>query len=247
MQSRSDAGHHDRGGIMSEGWMLPRITDYWDEQLRAVDAGARRLEAVPAAEREAAVEAICASVREHVRVLPDDLFVQAAIAVADDLYRAACATDRWDNAIRDYLTASAGTFAGELSRRGYRLQYLVDNAWEDMARPIELMPHWYQAAGFTYACPQLIAIHLAQGDASKRELQLVIQQHVAEARDVTSQLISRCQAEGRHFMQLDTDCAEDSFETAFRACEQPGVITIFRNEAPEPGTTVAVWLPGNVS
>jgi hypothetical protein len=36
----------------------------------------------------------------------------------------------------------------------------------------------------------------------------------------------------------------DSFAAAFEACEEAGVVTIFRDQAPKPGSQVAVWLPG---
>jgi hypothetical protein len=44
-------------------------------------------------------------------------------------------------------------------------------------------------------------------------------------------------------MQLDTDSTERSFDVALGARGKAGVITVFRDAAPEPGTQVAAWLP----
>jgi len=55
-------------------------------------------------------------------------------------------------------------------------------------------------------------------------------------------LLGRCQQERRPVMQLDTDTVEKSFDAALGA-RKPGVITLFRDTAPEPGTQVAAWLP----
>jgi hypothetical protein len=230
---------------MSNDWMYPRLTDYWDEQARAVDVGAQRLREVPADARQTALDAIHEAVAEHVRVVPDDLLATAAVAFADDLYKAACGIDRWDDALDGYLTASAGTMSTLLTERGFHLQYLVDNAWQDLTKPIHLLPHWYQAAGFVYACPEVIAFELATQDGvdPEADVQGVLGRYGSEARDVVDELIDRCQQERRPVMQLDTDTVEKSFDVALGARGKPGVITVFRDAAPEPGTQVAAWLP----
>jgi hypothetical protein len=101
--------------------MYPRLTDDWDEQVGAIDTGARRLAELPQEARQAALNAIHAAVTEHVRVVPDDLLAKAAVAFADDLYKAACGIDRWDDALDVYLAASAGTMSARLTERGLHL------------------------------------------------------------------------------------------------------------------------------
>lgn len=225
--------------------MYPRLTDYWDEQAGAIDTGAQRLAELPPDARQAALNAIHAAVTEHVRVVPDDLLAQAAVAFADDLYKAACGIDRWDDALDDYLAASAATMSARLTERGLYLQYLVDNAWQDLTKPLHLLPHWYQAAGFVYACPAVVAFQLAAHDGldTEAEAQRVLERYGSEARDVVNQLVDRCQVERRPVMQLDTDSTEQSFDVALSARGKAGVITVLRDAAPEPGTQVAAWLP----
>jgi hypothetical protein len=225
--------------------MHPRLTDYWDQQAGAVDAGARRLSALDDGERRIALEDIGASVVRHVEVMDDEVLVQACIPVIDDLYKAACAIDRWDSSLGEYLTASAGTFADLLQQRGLEVQYLVDNAWEDMARPIELFPVWYEACGFVYVCPQLLALELSRADGAAADTApaTLDAAYIAEARVLATELVSRCHADDRHFIHLDTDSIEGSFDGALARRGAAGVLTLFRNTAPNVNTTVAVWYP----
>lgn len=71
----------------------------------------------------------------------------------------------------------------------------------------------------------------------------MLERYGSEARDVVNQLVDRCQLERRPVMQLDTDPTEQSFDLALSARGKPGVITVLRDAAPEPGTQVAAWLP----
>jgi hypothetical protein len=69
--------------------VLPKITDYWDTNRDAIPRFAAELSAPsPMAANETTV-ATRTAVTEHVRVLPDEELLRAAVAIADDLYRAA--------------------------------------------------------------------------------------------------------------------------------------------------------------
>jgi hypothetical protein len=135
--------------------------------------------------------------------------------------------------------------SARLTERGLHLQYLVDNAWQDLTKPLHLLPHWYQAAGFVYACPAVVAFQLAAHDGldAAADVQGALERYGSETRDVVSQLIDRCQLKRRPVMQLDTDSTKQSFDVALSARGKAGVITVFRDAAPEPGTQVAAWLP----
>ncbi len=225
--------------------MHPRLTDYWDQQVGAIDAGARRLSALDGAERHSALDDIGASVVRHVEAMADEVLAQACIPVIDDLYKAACAIDRWDVSLDEYLTASAGTFADLLQQRGLEIQYLVDNAWEDMARPIELFPAWYGACGFVYVCPQILALELSRADGVAAETDPATTEAacMAEARVLATELVSRCHADVKHFIHLDTGWIEGSFDAALTKRGDAHVLTLLRNTAPSAGSTVAVWYP----
>jgi hypothetical protein len=226
--------------------MLPKITDYWDERVHAIDTAAAELLELGDPERDRAVSEISEAVLEHVRVLPDETLLRAAVPILDDLYKAACAIGRWDAELGSYLDATAGTFLALMKDRGYRCQYLVDNAWEDMTRPLRLFPSWYAAAGIVYACPQNIAFELMQTDdpaTTQDDLAQMLPVNIREARDVTARLVDTCRDEGRHLVLLDADFEERSFAVAFEQAGTNGVLTVFRNQAPVSGSTVQTWFP----
>lgn len=223
-------------------WMHRKITDYWDSATREPESAADRLDQLDDSGRARALTEIADAVTEHLRVLPDDVMLQAAVPVIDDLYKGACYAGRWDSSLEAYLEASASTFFSGLADRGLMVQYAVDNAWEDLTRPLQLFPSWFTACGFVYVCPQALAQQLEQAGPSGTGGSVD-----AESRHVASELMVRCQEAQRHFVHLDADCAEDSFEPVFALREAPGVLTIFRNDAPEPGSKISVWYPGGSS
>jgi hypothetical protein len=224
--------------------MLPKLTDYWDRRAGAIDAYSARLDALSGAERHAAIGEITAAVTEQVRVLPGDLLVHGAVAIVDDIYAGASATTRWDQGLADYLDASAGTFLRLLAEQGVIVQYLVDNAWPDMTKPLKLLRPWLNHAGLVYVCPQAIAVDLAEGDGASGDVVDLINRYRDESRHVADQLVQRCQSTRRHFMHLDTDWEKESFSAAFKMAGAPGVMTIFRNQPPDQGTEVDTWPPG---
>ena len=185
---------------MTDDWMLVKVSDYWDEQVRAIDTAARRLGSRSESDRTADLEAIAAAVTEHVRVLPDKTLAIAALTFIEDLYKAACRIDRWDDSLQVYLAASAGTMSRLLSERGLRIQYLVDNVWDDMQRPSELLPNWYGAAGVVFVCPQVLALDLIKADnvGNQTDLSGLIPRYIKEARDVAESIVVRCSEEGRY-------------------------------------------------
>jgi hypothetical protein len=223
--------------------MLPRITDYWDSTSHAVDSFAKEIGSLPPVERDSLARDLGAAVREHMRVVPDQMIPAVATAVADDLYKQACWIDRWDTALELYLRASAGTFWSSFAERGFVLHQLIDNSFEELDRPLVLFPDWFGSCGIAYVCPQALAVQLIQGsepeDASVAQL---LPRYIAEARDLTESIVSRCQAEERHYCLLDLDFDERSFRSSL---DKTGgnVLTTLRNQAAQPGTEIAVWPP----
>ena len=228
--------------------MLPRVTDYWDSTVGAIDALARELGSLSAPkEKETALLELADAVGEHVRVLPDNLLMTAAVAVADDLYKGACWIDRWDRDLAEYLEVTAAVFWLSVTERGFRLQYLVDNTFDDLERPVGLFPDWFGAAGIVFACPQVVAVELiraAEGAAAPITARLPT--YLAEARGIVESILDRCLAESRHFALLDLDTEEQSFRTALARKDEAGVLTIMRSEAAQPGTKVTVSFPSEL-
>jgi hypothetical protein len=225
-------------------WMYPKLTDYWDFNVRALPAGAGRLDQKAESEWPAEQAMIESALTEHVRAVPDELLRKAALSYADDLYKEASASTTWGGGFPVYLHTCAGTLSRLFTERGIRIQYLIDNEYEDMTRPLQLFPEWFGYCGFVYACPQSAVMKLAEHDgvAETSDFDDLCARYIDEARHLVDQIVERAQREGRHVVQLDTDSAPGSYDVAMRAVKEPGTITVSRSEAPEPGSHVDVWM-----
>ena len=160
------------------------------------------------------------------------------------------ATTRWDVDVEDYLIASAGTFAQLLAERGCLLQYLINNVWEDLTKPCRILEPWFTAAGFLYLCPQAEAEKLfrqenqtASIDVGDPRLIELLSPYLDRSRSRVQTQLANCQDVGQHIVQLDIDPVEDSFEQALSWHGRPGVLTVLRELAADPGTTVSAWYP----
>ncbi|MEJ7785476.1 MAG: hypothetical protein WKF96_11780 [Solirubrobacteraceae bacterium] len=226
-------------------WDYPRLTDYWDFGARAIDRHARDLEKLNEAELRAVLSLVADAITDHVDNLPEELLPAAAVAIVDDLYKSACVINRWDDILGTYLATSARTLLSELASRGIHIQYLVDNVWDELERPVDLFPHWFEAAGFVYVCPQEIVSKLAEEDGRSDDVDAeeLLSAYIEESRHVGGQIVARCQEEPRHFVQLDCDWVQGSFDQAFTQAGGEGVVTILRIAAADAGTHVKVWWP----
>jgi hypothetical protein len=110
-----------------QDWMLPNVTDYWDERVEAIERLSRVIEAVPEAERAAQLSSISAAVGRHATALMDADLAKYAVPVVEDLYKAAVKRTYLDEPLLQYLAASCRPFFQALSVRGYMVQYFIDN------------------------------------------------------------------------------------------------------------------------
>lgn len=226
-------------------WMYAKLTDYWDTRVGAIERAAERLEALEEAGRAAALSEIEAAVTRHVEAMSDDWLIHVCLPFADDLYKAANWMGWWNADLEDYLAASAGTFSRLLADRGIQIQYLIDNQWEDPTAAIELFLLWFRAAGFNFICPQDLARQFAMRDGARGDDEIAARAPVytAEARREANVVAGECQQLGGHFVHLDADSEPNSWDKALERRGAPGVVTIQRDAAPLPGSTVGVWNP----
>lgn len=214
---------------MIEPLLLPKITDYWDAAKNAVPHFAENLESLSPADAHQTGLEIRAGVGEHLRVLPDSLLGRVAFAVAEDLYRTANTVSVWNSAVADYLNCSAGTFFTILSQRGLRLHYAIDNSFQELQRPLLLFPGWFRACGIHYECPQF-----RESEGTPRGL----------SREQCTGGLREAFTNRRHYLMLDADSDESSFEAPLEQIDTTGVLTIIRNEAPDPGSKAIAYLSG---
>ena len=222
-------------------WMLPNITDYWDERVEAIERLSRVLAEVPEADRAAHLASIVAAVTRHATALSDADLVKYAVPIVEDLYKAVAKRTYYDDPLRQYLAATGGPYFHALTARGYMMHYFINNTWDRLDRPAIGFPIWFRAAGLFYICPQEIACTQIEKDKPREEWPALVRKHIGDGRSVADQLANRCHAAGRHFVYLDINSTD--FAIALDLSKKPGVIFVFRQEAPNPGSRCAMRLP----
>lgn len=228
-------------------WDLP-LAGYWDQTTDAINRNTRRLFGLSEPERVAACGQIRDAVLQRVHVLPDTQLLQAAVSMVDDLYKFVNEEARVDRALFAYLDAFARTFTTALRARGYVLHYVAENQFSGddflMLGPLDLFPKVFSAAGFVYVCPHYLAWQLMQADGvAAAQCSLAISQYIDEARVLGDRLVQQCRQTSRHIVFLEVDYQEGALDIALQSAGARGVINVFRNDAPVPGSTVAVSFP----
>lgn len=226
-------------------WFLRKITDYWDSNNDALHVNAKSLSQLSGPEYESALIYIRKAVTEHARVLSDDDLLQVAWIMVDEIYKSVSTKFILQNPLLDYLSASAETLSKIVKERGYAIQYLVDNAFAadeiHMMGPIKVFPLVFNASGLKYICPQELAIKMMKSDAMDENiLYSLMPRYIEEARDVSNMVVNRCHEEKYHYIFIDTNSQDNSFDTAISQRNQPGVIIAYRCEAPVKGSKVHV-------
>lgn len=229
-------------------WQLGKIVDYWDQRVQAIDTLSRQLATVPDEQREAQLKQIQAAILSRAAELPDVDLVLASSVMMDDLYKAVSVLSAWDDALADYLRTSVGSFLSVLHARGYAIHYVVDNTFEQsttgMNGPLEWYPTWFRTTGLKYICPQAIAPDIMKHDGYTAEQYFQqLPRYIREARLVANTVVARCHDEKDSYLFLDTDSAPESFAVPNSVMDSPGVIHIFRNQAPVPGSKCIVNFP----
>jgi hypothetical protein len=236
----------DNAGPEMSDWDF-HLIEYWDQRTGAIHRNARRLHRLGEPERAAACRQIQEAVSRRLHALTDSQLLQAAVSMVDDLYKLVNAEVLLDEALLAYLDAFARTFTTAVRARGYVIQYVVENQYAGvdflMRGPLDLFPTVFNAAGFVYVCPHQLAWRLMAADGvAAAEYARAFALYIAEARGVGDRL-EQCQATGRHFVFLEADYEEGALAAALQGAAAPGVLSVFRNDAPLPGSTVSVSFP----
>ena len=233
-------------------WVFKNIFDYWDQNQDAVYRCSTEIAGLDESKQAEAFDLISQSMTIHADNLNDKELLMAAFSMSEDLYKAANrAPTLFDETVQQYLTSSAGVFCKALMKRGFVIHYIIDNEFEKtfdgMVRPLDLYQGWFQAAGLIYVCPQSIALEIMTQDRHERsEYFNLLPAFADEARDVANDVLDQCHSKRLHYVFLDTDSNPDSFQKAFNADSQPGVLTIFRNEPPIEGSKSSANFPDKI-
>src|SRR5579871_6321059 len=228
-------------------WNWP-LVDYWDQRTDAINRAAARVRELSPSDRPAAYSEIQEHVLDKVASLPEYLLWKATVSMVDDLYKFVNDAVVMDEALLGYLHAFAHTMIATVRARGYVVRYIVDNQFSGIEflkmGPFDLFPRVFNAAGFVYSCPQLLALQLMRHDGIQDgEYEARVAEYIDEARMLNDRVIHTCRNDARHFVQLETDYEDGSLDAALNGEDDIGALTIIRNEAPAPGTRVSVVFP----
>lgn len=224
-------------------WMHAKLSDYWDVNVDAVGAAAKRIGPLEGPARQAALDEISAAVDSHLGVLDRNWLIQLSPSLVDDLYKAASRMLAFDGEIHDYLQVAIKPIVDALAKEGILVQYLVDNSWPDWEGAADLVGTWFRFAGLGFVCAQELARELvleakADGKGPPEAGELP-----ALARQAANEVVAEQQELGGSFIQLDMDMEAGSFEQAIRRAGSEGVVTVIRSEAPDPGTRIKLRYP----
>jgi hypothetical protein len=228
-------------------WNWP-LVDYWDQRTDAINRAAARVRELDASDRPAAYGAIQECVLDKVASLPEELLLKATVSMVDDLYKFVNDVVLMDDVLLGYLNAFAHTMIATVRARGYVVRYIADNRFSGIEflkmGPFDLFPRVFNAAGFVYSCPQLLAFQLMQYDGIQDgDYEARVAEYIDEARMLNNRVIHTCRNDARHFVQLETDYEDGSLDAALKGEHDTGALTIIRDEAPLPGTEVSVRFP----
>lgn len=225
-----------------------RLVDYWDQRTGAINRSVLRLTRLGEPERAAACDQIRQAVLQRLDALSDSQLLHAAVSMVDDLYKYANEEVLRDRALFAYLDAFARTLTQAVRVRGYVIRYVVENQFSGvdflMAGPFDLFPKVFNAADFVYVCPHHLAWQLMQADGvAASEYPHAIARYIEEARGLGNRVVSHCHGTNEHVVFLEADYQEGVLAIALQGDGGRGVLSVFRNDAPVPGSTVVVRFP----
>lgn len=229
-----------------DDWTLPLI-GYWDQQIDAININCSRLSRLKRRKRSEACRQITQEVTRAVLALPDDLLLQVSLSMVDNLYKYVNGRVEADEALFEYVEAFGRPFTAVVRQRGYVIQYVAENVFNQeflMPGPLDFFPSFFSSAGFVYICPQLLALELMRRDGvAEADYSDSLAMYNAEARDVADQVLQTCRDESRHYLFVETDFQEGCLDAALQGRGAAGVISVFRQEAPVPGSKVLAVFP----
>ena len=220
-------------------WSFNNVFEYWDQLKDAVYKNSRILSKLKDRESAEALAEMKYCIKSHGKNFTDEELVKFAWVMSEDLYKAANRpVIAFDKALSQYLESTASTFCSLLKDRGFLIHYLIDNTYgqtpSGMERPLKLFPVWFRTAGMIYVCPQHIALQMLEQKEHDESYFIELPRCINEARNLAEEIVKRCHHSRLHYVYLDTDWKPDSFKCSESVKNDPGIITIFRNEAPLP-------------
>jgi hypothetical protein len=227
-------------------WNLS-LVKYWDQLKKAIFNNTKQLDKLSESKQKKAYDQIREAVNSQVQAYTDEQLLMAAVSLVDDLYKFLNDEVFVATTLFEYLEAFGRTFTDALRERGYVINYIVDNQFTRndvlFQGAFDLFKKVFNAAGLVYICPQLIGMQLMQADGINDDFLTSMPRYINEARYLSDKLVTECHEEGLHYVFLETNFEDGVLDAAVKDMNKPGVLGIFRNEAPIAGSKIQVSYP----
>ena len=162
------------------------------------------------------------------------LLPMVAASIVDDIYRSTNLSYYFNEDVVDYLNATAKVVMNWYSKHGFQIQYMTNNSFSDMLRPLVVFPRFFSKTGLLYLCPQYYAWEQMEKKGIPIEhFPLYYRDYVAEATNAMRELAIRCCMAGAHYVHLDVDAGPEPFDADFAYKSNLKQVQVFRKEAPQ--------------
>lgn len=171
---------------------------------------------------------------DQIAAYNDSLLPMVAGTIVDDIYRSVNLSYYFNDDVTDYLNVTAKAVTNWYKNHGMQIQYITNNTFSDMLRPLVVFPKYFAKTGLLYLCPQYCAWEMMKERGIPIEhFQLYYRDYAADAIAVTNELIRRSCMAGAHYIHLDVDAPAVAFEADFEYHSGIKNIRIIRQEAPQ--------------
>lgn len=235
------------------------LAAYWDWQSDAVLRWGRLAESLDEETRAMWLEAQGLRLMDRLAPLTDRQAAAVGVVLAEDLYRTvAMLTEPAPPGALVWLEATAAPVLALLAERGLCLHYLIENdVGPALGGPLLIYPEWFRAAGLAYVCPHHMVWTLEVEDQGRNpdEVLAHLPDLLPDAWGMVPGIVRRLRAATQPVVVLDPG-ADGGPRPDLAAIlglgtttgpggdgAEEGVLGVWRDQAPTPGSAPRVFLP----
>lgn len=227
-------------------WAFRKGTDYFDNrEQNNIWVYSQEYDILPADEKVLVDQTIRGSLESWLDFISQEqpeMIENIGAIILDDIYRSGNLMYRYNDGVANYLHATAKPAMDWYKRHNIMIHYMCNNTFSEYIRPLIIFPRMLATSGIVYICPHHIAWTKMESMGIEFEnYEQHYKEFETEAFEQSQKLIERCCELGCHYMHLDIDAGEKSFDKAISYQGQPGHIIAFREEAPQDSAKIRLF------
>lgn len=162
--------------------------------------------------------------------------------IMDDIYRSGNLMTIYNDRVMEYLHATAKVVMDWYRHHDIMIHYLCNNTFSDFLRPLVIFPRMLSNSGLVYICPQHLAwLQMNEKGIPYDNFHTYYEEYEEAAFEEAQDLIRQCSKFGIHYLHLDIDGGQRSFETDFSYIDEPGHVVVLRKEAPQDSSQIEIF------